>query len=127
MYNKPAKKIKTMNKTTEKKIKDVAVSILERMESMSMTISVWSIKTRVEGKVRTIIAKRANRITHAEHMLITLEDGVVRASLVGSDWRFDVVLDDAVELFNAAWEDIDNDGDFAEQMVEDFLGPRDFN
>lgn len=127
MYNKPVKKIKTMNKTTEKEIKEAALFILERMESLKATISVWNIKSRVEGKVRTIIAKRANRFTHAEHMLITLDGGEVRASLVGSDWKFEAVLDDAVELFNAAWEYADSDWSFAKQMIEDFFGSRDFD
>lgn len=100
---------------------------LGRFGSLFSSLPIWNIKATTEG---TLIFKRTNRFTHAHHLEIAKENGVLTAKLIGNDWKIECVVDDkeSVERLDTAWNMVENkDTDFGIQMLNDFIAARDFN
>lgn len=123
-----------MDQNTKEHFKETALNMLTNIKSYMDNISIWNVTYHWHDK---IIFKRSNRITHADRLEISLERYLpdryqVRIALIineGSKAEITVPDQDFIDKFKEAFKIVSakTEGNFYEDMLNDFLGPQDMH
>ena len=128
-----------MDQNTKEHFKEIALSMLTNIKTYIDNISIWNVTYHWHDKKwhDKIIFKRSNRITHADRLEISLERYLpdsyqVRIALIineGSKAEITVPDQDFIDKFKEAFKVVSSkiEGNFYENMINDFFGPRDMH